>query len=333
MHKISIKDVAKKANVSITAVSQILNNKGDRFSAETIKKVLQARDELGYVPNSAARNLKVRHSRLIGIIVPSFRMPFFADIIQSMQDNAPEDVNLVFIGSTADNLQSSIYSLVERGVQALIFGRPIPNRDVVNAFLKKRHIPYLVLDQNADINAQDMVQTNEFTGGSLAASHLLSLGHRDIALILPNDLTDNMRQRRAGFLDTLSAANVTPISVISAALSKHGGLAVVHQLIQSQATAAFILNDEMAIGVLRGLTWQNVKVPEDISIVGYDDTDYAEFVVPSLTTIAQPVAEIGQSALNMILQRLAYPNLPYQTAFFDVKLVIRESTAQLSTDQ
>ena len=88
-------------------------------SEETIKKVLQARDELGYVPNSAARNLKVRHSRLIGIIVPSFRMPFFADIIQSMQDNAPEDVNLVFIGSTADNLQSSIYSLVERGVQAL----------------------------------------------------------------------------------------------------------------------------------------------------------------------------------------------------------------------
>ncbi|GMA67298.1 hypothetical protein GCM10025884_09250 [Leuconostoc gelidum subsp. gelidum] len=137
MRKTSIKDVAKKADVSIAAVSQILNNKGQRFSKHTIEKVLQARDDLGYVPNSAARNLKGTSNRLIGIIVPSFRMPFFADIIQSMQDNAPADVNLVFLGSTDDNLQSTIYSLVERGAQALIFGKPIPNRAEVNEFLKK----------------------------------------------------------------------------------------------------------------------------------------------------------------------------------------------------
>jgi len=329
MRKTSIKDVAKKADVSIAAVSQILNNKGQRFSKHTIEKVLQVRDDLGYVPNSAARNLKGTHNRLIGIIVPSFRMPFFADIIQSMQDNAPTDVNLVFLGSTDDNLQNAIYSLVERGAQALIFGKPIPNRAEVNEFLKKRHIPYLVLDQNADINAQDMVQTNEFTGGSLVASHLLSLGHRKIALILPNKLTDNMRQRRAGFLDTLSTANLSPTTIITATLSKHGGLASVHQLIQSKSTAAFVLNDEMAIGVLRGLAYQNIKVPADISIAGYDDTDYAEFMIPTLTTVMQPVLEIGKAALNMILRRLDHPNLPFQTAFFDVKLIVRESTGSV----
>lgn len=136
MRKISIKDVAKKAGVSIAAVSQILNNKGQRFSEATIEKVLQARDELGYVPNSAARNLKGRHKRLIGIIVPSFRMPFFADIIQSMQASAPSDVNLVFLGSTDESLQDAIFSLVERGVEALVFGRHIPNRAEVNTFLK-----------------------------------------------------------------------------------------------------------------------------------------------------------------------------------------------------
>ncbi|ABJ61904.1 ribose utilization transcriptional repressor RbsR [Leuconostoc mesenteroides] len=326
MRKISIKDVAKKAGVSIAAVSQILNNKGQRFSEATIEKVLQARDELGYVPNSAARNLKGRHKRLIGIIVPSFRMPFFADIIQSMQASAPSDVNLVFLGSTDESLQDAIFSLVERGVEALVFGRHIPNRAEVNTFLKKRNIPYLVLDQNADINAHDMVQTNEFTGGSMAASHLMSLGHRDIALILPNNLTDNMRQRRAGFLDTLSTANLTPKAIITTTLSKHGGLAAVHQLIQSKSTAAFILNDEMAIGVLRGLAYQDIKVPDDISIIGYDDTDYAEFMIPTLTTIAQPVWEIGETALKMIIRRLDHPNLPLQTEFFDVKLVIREST-------
>lgn len=329
MRKTSIKDVAKKANVSIAAVSQILNDKGQRFSKNTIEKVLQARDDLGYVPNSAARNLKGPHNRLIGIIVPSFRMPFFADIIQSMQDNAPSDVNLVFFGSTDENLQRAIYSLVERGVQALIFGKPIPDRAEMNEFLKKRHIPYLVLDQNADINAQDMVQTNEFTGGSLVASHLLSLGHRKIALVLPNTLTDNMRQRRSGFLDTLSTANLAPTTIITATLSKHGGLAAVHQLIQSEATAAFVLNDEMAIGVLRGLAYQNVNVPGDISIAGYDDTDYAEFMIPTLTTVTQPVLEIGRAALNMILRRLDHPNLPFQTAFFDVKLVVRESTGPM----
>ncbi|GMA69108.1 LacI family transcriptional regulator [Leuconostoc litchii] len=326
MRKISIKDVAKQAGVSIAAVSQILNHKGQRFSEATIEKVLQAQNELGYIPNSAARNLKGRHKRLIGVIIPSFRMPFFADIIQSMQNSAPEDVNLVFLGSTDENLQDAIFSLVERGVEALVFGRLIPNSNEVNIFLKKFHIPYLVLDQNADINAQDMVQINEFTGGSMAANHLLALGHRNIALILPNNLTDNMLQRRAGFLDTLSTANLRPKKVIETTLSKHGGLAAVKQLIQSNSTAAFILNDEMAIGILRGLAYQHIKVPNDISIIGYDDTDYAEFMIPTLTTIAQPVAKIGETALKMILQRLDHPNLPFQTEFFDVKLVIREST-------
>jgi len=329
MKKASIKDVASKAEVSIATVSQILNNKGDRFSQDTIQKVMQARDELGYVANSAAKNLKGAPSPMIGVVIPSFRLPFFADIIQSMQTNAPEHVNLVFMGSANENLETSIYSLVERGVDALIFGRPIPNHDIVNTFLEKRGIPFLVLDQNSDNEAQDRIMVDEYGGGASAAQHLLDLGHQKIAVVTPFEMTDNMLERLNGFVETLKAVNIVPIAQVESALSKHGGLAAAQEVTQSGATAVFVINDEMAIGLMRGLKNAGVKVPDDISVVGYDDTDYAEFVIPALTTVAQPVQAIGDEALQMILNRLANRDLERQMDLFELKLIVRESTGPI----
>ncbi|MCM0582036.1 LacI family DNA-binding transcriptional regulator [Weissella diestrammenae] len=331
MKKASIKDVASRAGVSIATVSQIINHKADRFSQETIDRVFAARDELGYIANGAAKKLKGVQSPMIGVIIPSFRIPFFADIVQSMQLNAPERVNLVFMGAENEKIESSIYSLVERGVDALIFGRPIPNHQEVNEFLKKRDIPFLVLDQNTDVLAPDRIVADEFGGGMLAAAHLLNLGHKKIAIVKPNEMTDNMFLRLEGFIRTLSREGLKPIIQCQTLLSKHGGLHVTDTIIKSGATAVFALNDEMAIGLMRGLAKQGIDVPAQISIVGYDDTDYAEFVTPTLTTIAQPVKEIGAAALHMIVNRLEQTNLPQQTETFELHLVHRESTKALNS--
>ncbi|QIL49904.1 LacI family transcriptional regulator [Weissella coleopterorum] len=326
MKKASIKDVAKLAGVSIATVSQIINNKKERFSDETIHKVITARNELGYIPNIAAKRLKGGTSPLIGVLIPSFRMPFFADLIQSMQVDGPENVDLVFMGANEENLETSIYSLIERGADALIFGRPIPEHQQVIEFLNKRNVPYLSLDQSADLDAKDQVMVREWQGGKMAARHLLELGHKKIALLMADDMTDNMHQREAGFIAALLEGGLHPVDNIKTNLSKHGGMMAAEKVIETGATAIFALNDEIAVGLIRGLYNHGVSVPNDISVVGYDDTDYAEFFVPALTTIRQPVQQIGIDALNMIINRLADHDLPQQNETLDLQLIVRESS-------
>lgn len=333
MKKASIKDVAKLAGVSIATVSQIINNKQERFSEETIHKVMDARDELGYVANVAAKELKGSKSPLIGVIIPSFRLPFFADLIQSMQMHVPEHIDLVFMGATDENLEKSIYALVDRGVDALIFGRPIPKHAAVSQFLNKCGIPFLSLDQSVDLGAKDRVMVQEKQGGHLSAEHLVALGHKKIALLMADTMTDNMHQRERGFVETLTQHHLKPVARLQTALSKHGGLDAADAVIASGATAVFALNDEIAIGLIRGLYNQGVRVPADISVVGYDDTDYAEFTVPALTTVRQPVQQIGIAALNLIIKRLENLNRPQQMNMLDLRLIERESTGPAPGDR
>lgn len=332
MKKASIKDVAKLAGVSIATVSQIINNKKERFSDETIHKVINARNELGYIPNIAAKRLKGVTNPLIGVLIPSFRMPFFADLIQSMQTDGPKDVDLVFMGANEENLETSIYSLIERGADALIFGRPIPEHQQIIEFLNKRNVPFLSLDQSVDLGAKDQVMVREWQGGKMAARHLIELGHKKIVLLMADQMTDNMHQREAGFIAALSDEGIDPINNIKTQLSKHGGLVAAERVIETGATAVFALNDEIAVGLMRGLYDHGINVPKDISIVGYDDTNYAEFFVPALTTVRQPVQQIGIDALNMIIKRLANHDLPQQNDTLDLKLVVRESTMEPRSD-
>lgn len=332
MKKASIKDVAKLASVSIATVSQIINNKTERFSDETIHKVINARNELGYIPNVAAKRLKGGTSPLIGVLIPSFRMPFFADLIQSMQVDGPENVDLVFMGANEENLEASIYSLIERGADALIFGRPIPEHQKMIEFLTKRNIPFLSLDQSADLDAKDQVMVQEWQGGRMAARHLMELGHKKIALLMAEQMTDNMHQREAGFISALYDEGIEPIDNVKTQLSKHGGLVSAEKIMATGATAVFTLNDEIAVGLIRGLYERGVNVPKDVSVVGYDDTDYAEFFVPALTTVRQPVQQIGIDALNMIIKRLRDPDLPQQNDTLELKLIVRESTGVPRSD-
>ena len=327
--KASIKDVALLSGVSITTVSQIINGKGHRFSKATIDKVLQARDELGYVPNHAARSLKSKTTILIGVIVPSFRLPFFADLIQSMETHAPSSVRMVFLSSPDNHLENTIHSLVERGVDALIFGRQFPNDKAIAQLLSKQNIPYLVLDQNNNEAARDKIIVDEFQGGSLVADHFVTLGHQKIAMVLPEMLTQNMLERQDGFLATLQKYDVNPIILTAEKLSKHGGFRMSQSVIDSQVTAVFAFNDEMAMGLMRGLVNLGMTIPGDISIAGYDDADYAEFFIPTLTTVTQPVFEIGSAVLSLILNRLKFPQSPPQIQKFQLKLVARESTRKI----
>lgn len=329
----SIKDVAKLAGVSITTVSQILNHKSERFPRDTIEKVIAAKTQLGYIPNKSAQKLRGTAKPLIGVLVPSLRNPFFADLMQSMEEHANNQVELIFQAAKDADFKVNIENLVERGVNGLVIARTVERAEETFTFLKQHGVAVTVLDQADDTGLADVLTTDDYHGGQLVGDFLVNQGHQSVALILPDIVTNNMQRRIDGFKEQW-VTETRQLFEIKTALSKHGGLAVsakVAQLIESGVTAAFTLNDELGIGLSRGLRNIGVKIPTELSIIGYDNTDFSEFVNPALTTVTQPVWQLGQRALDMVMDRLKHPNMPYQAEQLPViRLVERESTQALT---
>lgn len=334
MKKPSIRDVAQRAGVSVTTVSQVLNQKADRFPEATIQKVLNAKEQLGYVPNKNAQQLRGIKTKIIGVLVPSLRNPFFSDMMQSMQEHADADVDLFFQSAEHDAIEDGIKHLVERGVNGLIIAQMIPNPSRLDAYLRIQGIPYVVLDQSDDNGLTDIVRTNEQAGGREMAQYLYNSGHRNIAIVQPRNLTTNMADRVHGFLSYWIEKELQAPLVIKTILAKHGGLAITNSLIQSGVSAVFAINDELAIGILRGMATAGIKVPEQLTVVGYDNTDYSEFFVPSVTTMTQPVWRMGQIALDLVMDRVNHNDLISEPKKIELtsQLIVRESSRDISYD-
>ena len=330
MKKVSIKDVAHEAGVSVTTVSHILNHNEKRFSKETITKVLNAKETLGYFPNKNAQQLRGSKIKLIGVLLPSLTNPFFSTIMQSMDQNKPDDVDLFFLTTTGKELESNIKQLVERGMDGLIIGRLIENPEALDTYLKKRNVPYVVLDQSEDHGFTDIIRTDEEAGGQLAAEHLIRLGHRSLAIIAPYQMMANMKDRVQGFMTYCRDYQLSEPLFMQTELSKAGGASIVPAILESNATAVFAINDEMAIGIMRGLADRGLSVPADLSVVGYDDIDFARYMIPSLTTIAQPMEDIGALALTLIMKKIQSPDSNPEKVELPNKLVIRETTRQVN---
>ncbi|MCW0953828.1 LacI family transcriptional regulator [Weissella ceti] len=326
MKKASIKDVANLAGVSIATVSQILNNKGERFSEETRNKVFAAREETGYVPNLSARSLKKNNLTMIGVVVPSLALPYFGYVVQKIQDGLPENVSLSIMSAEGADTDKAVYQLMSAGVNGIIVANQLQDAEGVTADLKKRGIACVMLENHVSLGSADVVAAAEFAGGQLAAQHLLSLGHRHVAVLGKQAMNDNLSDRLAGFKETMLEAGAKVSEVTTHYLSKQGGQASAMAVSISKATATFALNDELAIGLISGLDKIGISVPEKMSVIGYDDTDYARFYQPSLTTVHQPLEEIAKASLELVLSRVQNFEADRQERIFDVKLIERAST-------
>lgn len=300
-NRVTIRDVARYADVSMSTVSQILNGKASRFSNDTRQKVLYARDALGYVPDFNARNLITNSVKTIGVIVPDIGNPFFSTFIKSIELLAMEQNCISLILSSNDNQ------------------------------LKKNHIPYLLIDQNP-IADGDRVMTDDFNGAELAVNHLAQLGHRKIAMIMAKKPSDNLKRRFFGYKQALNSNGLEfdEKLVISTEMSKIGGMNAANKLIQTDATAVLTVNDEVAIGLYHGLNLLGKNVPDDYSVVGYDNIDLDEYLAPPLTSISQPVHELGATVFKKLIERIKNPDLPQTEIMLPVKLVKRNSTKKLS---
>lgn len=335
--KVTIRDLAEAAGVSVTTVSQILNGKGDRFSSDTKARVLKLQEKLGYVPDYNARNLIMRSTQTIGVLVPNLANPFFSMFIKGIQQASQNNkfIPIIFDANQNQELQSMyLEELIKRAANGLIIASATLDANDIDRILTRNGIPYLLFDQN-DAQIGDRVWVDDYKGGQMVAKYLLAAGHRRIALLVGEQVTQNIQQRIDGFRSVMKQYRLSlpDEMVVQSPMTKLGGYQATEALLRLKPSAIFAINDEMAIGVYRGFQERGVRIPADISIMGYDDIDLADFITPKLTTIHQPAYEMGQVATELLIERIQNPRLMHQDKQLPLELIERDSVIAKQVEQ
>ncbi len=333
----TIKDVAQHARVSVTTVSHVLN--GTRHvSAEGRARVEEAIRSLGYVPSAIARSLKRNNTRTLGMLIPNSSNPYFAEIVHAVEDRAFGAGYNVILCNTNDEAHrqgSYLQVLAERRIDGLIVVSTGHDATLPTQ-LAGLTVPTVLVDREIEIEerAGDLVETAHHQGGLLATRHLLSLGHRRIACIGGARGIRPSEQRIAGWRDALAEAGAGVLAGSEALLwhghfTSQGGYEAMQALLRSPEppTAVFVCNDLMAMGALCAAHERGLRVPEALSLVGFDDIELAAFTSPPLTTVAQPKLRIGALAVDMLMERIEGRRQAARQVMLQPELRVRASTA------
>lgn len=330
--RVTRKEVAERAGVSVAVVSYVVNNGPRPVSPETQAKVEKAIEELGYYPNELARSLSRQQTATIGLIIPSLLNPVYAEIAESLQRVCMAAGYLVMLGGTErdPNKEVEFAKLLRAKQVDGVVILPSESPQAVLAPLQEAHIPTVVLEH--DLPDIYCIAIDDRHGGRLATQHLLSLGHRRIGLIKRQPTSALSTLRVVGYRDTLADAGISfdPALVVESQAGQAAGYAAMQQLLAllNPPTAVFTHNDVLAMGAMRAIHDAGLAVPDDISVVGYDDTITATYLNPALTTVKFPIAEMGRRAGQIILKLAQNEgNLPAQTITLPVELIVRASTA------
>ena len=329
---ITRKEVAERAGVSVAVVSYVVNDGPRPVSPETRRRVERAIDELGYYPNELARSLSRQQTAIIGLIIPSLLNPVYAEIADSLTRYCATEGYRVILGSSGRHHQTEVEfakSLRAKRVDGVIM-IPSESPEEILEPLQQAHIPTVVLEH--ELPNTHCIAINDLQGGQLATQHLLSLGHRRIGIIRRKPTTALSRMRYVAFQDMLQAANIPldPNLVIESEAGQASGYDSMQKLLAlpQPPTAVFAHNDVLAMGAISAIYQAGLTVPNDMSIVGYDDTINAAYLNPPLTTIKLPIAEMGHAAGKKILDLIKNgSSFPPGTTTLPVELIIRASTA------
>ena len=328
---VTIKDVARESGVNVSTVSRALNGEYG-VHADTREQVVAIARRLGYRPNRVARGLVTGRSHTLALVVSDIRNPFFSEVARGAEDAACRaGYDLILCNSDLDPEKQMRYaqSLMEKRVDGILMNS-------VSALSRKQQeqlialgVPIVLLNRTTARSAFSTICADNEAGGAMAAAYLLKLGHRKVAHLTGPRQHGNMTDRAKGFVNTLAAAPkpVRPV-VLHGKNNFQGGLELAQKLMAQHPgmTAVFAASDMMAFGVIRALMEAGLRIPEDVSVIGFDDVELAGIVHPPLTTIHQPKYEIGQAAVEILL-RLSGGG-PHQTPehrLFGVELVERQS--------
>lgn len=325
--KVTIKEVAAKSGVSIATVSQILNGNAEKFSPKTVEKVMNAKSSLDYQPDYFAQRMVMKKSKTIGVMIPDITNPFFSLLLKGIEKVVYGQKYIVMLCDADFSVQKEseyLQELIRRGVDGFIIASSTVSNQTLREQLSKNQIPYIVLDQKKSEGGSDEISTDDFTGGVVAANHLRELGHEKVAVIGPQDAPSNIQTRIEGF------KTVYPeFLFVNQPLTREGGKQAAEKIIASEISAVFALNDEIALGLMYQLKHLGKVIPNDYSIVGYDNSPMSEYVTPALTTVSQPIFELGQIAAELLLKRIRDPKQAWARKVLPVELIKRNTTAHL----
>jgi LacI family transcriptional regulator len=334
--EITIVDVADEAGVSYATVSRVINNK-DHVSPEKRERVLRAMAQLGYVANMQARSLAGGESRVVGLLVDYLSSSYMDEIIRGIDEALDaENYDLMLYTTHRRKTKESAYvtKLTRRLADGLLLILP-RNAAAYLDTLRQRQFPHVLVDYLSDKQNVPSVSATNFRGAYDAMAFLLSLGHQRIGFITGTMEFGCARDRLDGYHAALKDRGIPadPHLICKGNFMQPQGYQCAQKLLSlpERPTAIFASNDMMAFGVMEAARERGLRLPEDLSIVGFDDIPQASHVHPALTTIRQPLEEMGRSAAHLLLKYIAHPNAEIERIELPTRLVIRESCQALSS--
>jgi LacI family transcriptional regulator len=321
--------VAKKAGVSIATVSRVLND-SPKPTAETRAKVLEAVRELGYQPSAAARCLAGNATETIALIFPQISGPFYSEIIQGAEAQAHQyHYHLLIYGVRDRQGSDPLLRFLSTKVDGIILARTCVSDAYIRG-LQRQRIPFVLFGQETSGIVADSIMPNNQQGAVDVMAHLIERHHyRRIAFAGRSEDQTHSLARYEGYCQALQSAGLPWDAdlVVSGAFAESSGYGAMNQLLDlaDPPQAVFFANDQMALGALAAAHERQVRIPEDVAIVGFDDINAAAYVQPPLTTVRQDIREQGMLAVRLLLQRMDDPEAETQTVLLPTQLVVRRS--------
>ncbi|EGR4139750.1 substrate-binding domain-containing protein [Vibrio cholerae] len=331
----TMKDIARLAGVSTSTVSHVINK--SRFvSDEIAERVNNAAQQLNYAPSALARSLKMNRTKTIGMLVTTSTNPFFGEVVKGVERSCyHQGYNLILCNTEGDNqrMKASINTLLQKRVDGLLLMCSTLEGERLDVFDRYPDIPIVVMDWGPILFASDKIQDNSLQGGYMAAKHLIECGHKEIGCITGPLIRHQAQMRYEGYKRALAEARIAinPDWIVESDFECEGGYQAFEKLYErgKLPSALFVSNDMMAMGVIQAASQRGLRVPDDLSLIGYDDVHIAKFMTPALTTIHQPKYRLGKAAVDTLLYRLENPDTTAQVVQLEPTLVVRNSVRKL----
>ena len=322
-----MKDIARLAQVSTSTVSHVIND--SRFVSEEIRhKVLNVVEQLNYQPSALARSLKIKQTKTIGMLVSANDNPFFAEVVNAVENYCHQnDYQLILSNTAGDSqrLHKNLQLLLQKQVDGLL----LMAADEFSTQSVHLPVPTVVMDWWPTPLAVDQIYGDSIKGGYFATQALIEQGHQNIAIITGDLRKPLARNRLQGYHQAMKQAGLAIFNewIIESDFSFAGGVAGMQKLLalHHKPTAIFACSDTIAVGAYQVAGQNGLRIPQDISIIGYDDIQLAQYLYPPLSTIHQPKKEFGRLAVETLLARIKHPDLPIQPITIEPHLVLRQS--------
>lgn len=336
---LTIHDIAKLASVSSATVSRVLSNSSYPVSPELRMKILRIAKEHNYVPNLLGKQLKTKTSMTIGVVIPTITNLFYSSIILGVEEIARKNNYQVLLCNSFQNPELEdkyIQAMFEKQVRGLVISSISSDKKQLKHFMELG-LNVVALDQKVEVEDVSQVDFDYRQGGYMATRYLIGKGHRRIAYVTaPLDRPSRISIHE-GYIDAMRESGLEPIvqaggnETYSGTYEFENGKEQTRRLLQSgeRPTAIFACNDMMAFGVIHELHAQGLKVPEDVSVMGFDGIDFGQMMTPPLTTVLQPTYEMGRLACEMLMDVLIEGRKPAGGAMLEPKLLERASVAEL----